>query len=333
MPAPNMTPLAPSMLAVVVSGALAGANGADAADVGARALAAGCRSCHQPGEATIPSLDGKSREALAGKLRAYREGSLAGTVMPQLAKGYTDVELDAIARYFELPSGRENECLTTRSAAQLPRMSVNAIRRRLLRAAAALPAFGVAGFVWTGGRGTRAGSSSSTEVSAARRRAARGSGGDAIDVTLVERDGIRVVPVVEPGSRGRRSPRAIPYHRWPGSASRSSTTMRWPSTPAAGASSSPAAPTRLPPVGPVPRHRLLLRPHRRPARRRTAHVAARLASRSANDSPAPPARGHAHGAYSRSRSRERRTVSAGGRTSAPARQPAIFSAGSHAARC
>jgi len=100
MPASNMTPLAPWMLAVVVTGALAGANGADAADVGARALAAGCRSCHQPGESTIPSLDGKSREALAGKLRAYREGSLAGTVMPQLAKGYTDAELDAIARYF-----------------------------------------------------------------------------------------------------------------------------------------------------------------------------------------------------------------------------------------
>jgi cytochrome c553 len=46
MPASNMTPLAPWMLAVVVTGAL------------------------------------------------------AGTVMPQLAKGYTDAELDAIARYF-----------------------------------------------------------------------------------------------------------------------------------------------------------------------------------------------------------------------------------------
>jgi cytochrome c553 len=31
-------------------------------------------------------------------LRGYRDGSRAGTVMPEIAKGYSDAELDAIAR-------------------------------------------------------------------------------------------------------------------------------------------------------------------------------------------------------------------------------------------
>jgi cytochrome c553 len=45
-------------------------------------------------------LQGQSRNALVAKLRGFREGSRAGTVMPQLAKGYSDAELEEIARYF-----------------------------------------------------------------------------------------------------------------------------------------------------------------------------------------------------------------------------------------
>jgi len=65
----------------------------------ARALVAGCRSCHQASATNIPSLDGQSRESLVDKLRAFRTGSLPATVMPELVKGYTDAEIEAMAAY------------------------------------------------------------------------------------------------------------------------------------------------------------------------------------------------------------------------------------------
>jgi sulfide dehydrogenase cytochrome subunit len=64
----------------------------------ARALAAGCRSCHQ-GDTVIPPLDDQARDALLGKLRGFRDGTLPGTVMPELVKGYTAAQLEAIAGY------------------------------------------------------------------------------------------------------------------------------------------------------------------------------------------------------------------------------------------
>jgi cytochrome c553 len=88
------------MGAAIVALLIACASSVAAADDGARALAAGCRSCHQPGESVIAALDGQTRETLTAKLRAFRDGALSGTVMPQLAKGYTDAQLEAIARYF-----------------------------------------------------------------------------------------------------------------------------------------------------------------------------------------------------------------------------------------
>lgn len=94
----QLTKLVVPMLAALVAAMLAGPRVAGAADLDARALAASCRSCHQPGESVIPSLDGQSYATLVATLRGYRDGSRAGTVMPELAKGYSDAELDAIAR-------------------------------------------------------------------------------------------------------------------------------------------------------------------------------------------------------------------------------------------
>jgi cytochrome c553 len=70
------------------------------ADQSARALAAGCQSCHQIVDRGLPTLHGQTRAALADKFRAFRDGRQAGTVMPQLAKGYTDAQVDAIAAWF-----------------------------------------------------------------------------------------------------------------------------------------------------------------------------------------------------------------------------------------
>jgi cytochrome c553 len=87
-------------VAWTVAACAAWAGPAGAADASARALAAGCESCHQSGERAIPTLAGQSRAALAAKLRAFRDGAQAGTIMPQLAKGYTDAQIDAVAGYF-----------------------------------------------------------------------------------------------------------------------------------------------------------------------------------------------------------------------------------------
>ena len=95
----QLTKFAVPMLATIVVATLPSARVADAADIDARGLAATCRSCHQSGESVIPSLDGQSYATLAAKLRGYRDGSRIGTVMPELAKGYTEAELDEIARH------------------------------------------------------------------------------------------------------------------------------------------------------------------------------------------------------------------------------------------
>jgi cytochrome c553 len=79
---------------------IAGSTIADAAGIDTRAIAAGCASCHQPAQRMPPPLEGEARAPLAAALRAFRDGTRPGTVMPQLAKGYTPAQLDAVAAYF-----------------------------------------------------------------------------------------------------------------------------------------------------------------------------------------------------------------------------------------
>ena len=70
-----------------------------------RSLAATCAACHgtdgraAEGQA-MPGLAGLARERIAAELRAFREGNRPGTVMPQIAKGYSDQQIDALAAYF-----------------------------------------------------------------------------------------------------------------------------------------------------------------------------------------------------------------------------------------
>jgi len=70
-----------------------------------RNLAAGCAICHgtqgkpAPGAAVIP-LAGLPREHIASQMRAFRDGQRPATVMHQIAKGYTDAQIDAMAAWF-----------------------------------------------------------------------------------------------------------------------------------------------------------------------------------------------------------------------------------------
>lgn len=76
---------------------------ATAAGEDARGLAAGCAGCHGTNghaSAGMPVLAGHARGMLGQRMRAFRDGRAVGTVMPQLAKGYTDAEIDALDAWF-----------------------------------------------------------------------------------------------------------------------------------------------------------------------------------------------------------------------------------------
>jgi cytochrome c553 len=46
------------------------------------------------------SLAGLPREHIASQMRAFRDGQRPATVMHQIAKGYTDQQIDALAAFF-----------------------------------------------------------------------------------------------------------------------------------------------------------------------------------------------------------------------------------------
>ncbi len=69
----------------------------------ARNLAATCTSCHGTNgvsQGEIKSLAAVPKADIVNKLRDFKSGRESGTVMPQLAKGYTDEQIDLIADWF-----------------------------------------------------------------------------------------------------------------------------------------------------------------------------------------------------------------------------------------
>ena len=70
----------------------------------ARSLAATCASCHgtegRSATKEVASLAGLPREHIAGQMKAFRDGSRPATVMHQIAKGYSDQQIELIADYF-----------------------------------------------------------------------------------------------------------------------------------------------------------------------------------------------------------------------------------------
>jgi sulfide dehydrogenase cytochrome subunit len=76
---------------------------ADAIPAGAR-LAATCTGCHGTNGATqgsaLPPLAGQPKEQLLASLKDFKAGKRPATIMIQLAKGYTDEQLEALASFF-----------------------------------------------------------------------------------------------------------------------------------------------------------------------------------------------------------------------------------------
>jgi cytochrome subunit of sulfide dehydrogenase len=68
-----------------------------------RNLAANCANCHGTNGksvAEVPSLAGVAANVTIQKMKDYRDGKVPATIMHQLAKGYTDEQIAAIADYF-----------------------------------------------------------------------------------------------------------------------------------------------------------------------------------------------------------------------------------------
>ena len=72
---------------------------------GVRAMAANCAAC--PGTdgrpvagSLVAALAGRAQEDIVGAMKAFKEGRRDATLMHQIAKGYSDAEIAAIAAYF-----------------------------------------------------------------------------------------------------------------------------------------------------------------------------------------------------------------------------------------
>ena len=88
-----------AMAAIAVVGVCPDAARAQNADP--RLLALSCAGCHGPdgrSPGTIPSINGRSQAAIAEALRGFRADRRPSTVMGRIAKGYSDAEIDAVAR-------------------------------------------------------------------------------------------------------------------------------------------------------------------------------------------------------------------------------------------
>jgi cytochrome c553 len=66
-------------------------------------LTATCANCHGTNGISaggaLPSLAGQSKDALVSSMKAFKVGTRQATIMHQIAKGYTDEQIESIAAY------------------------------------------------------------------------------------------------------------------------------------------------------------------------------------------------------------------------------------------
>ena len=89
-------------------GGLALASGAASAN--GQRLYATCAACHGTSGAgsgtTLPKLAGQPKEALIASMRAFKAGTRPATIMHQIAKGYTDEQIEQIAVFLAAAPAR-----------------------------------------------------------------------------------------------------------------------------------------------------------------------------------------------------------------------------------
>lgn len=88
---------------VAVAGAIATAGAGPAgAEPSGRTLALSCFSCHGPAGRSpdaIPGINGKSAAFIDSSMKAFRDGTRTATIMQRIARGYSDAEIAAMAKY------------------------------------------------------------------------------------------------------------------------------------------------------------------------------------------------------------------------------------------
>lgn len=99
-------------LRIVAAGLLAAAAAAQAQETHlGRDLAATCANCHGTnGQArgdSVAALAGMPAERLIQTFNAYKSGALPATIMHQIAKGYSDDQVKAIAAFFAAQPARK----------------------------------------------------------------------------------------------------------------------------------------------------------------------------------------------------------------------------------
>ena len=91
-------------IALLLLACAAGGAQAQQADAGvARAIAANCANCHGTNgvsQGGVPSLAGQSKPDLVRKMQDFKAGRTPSTIMTQLAKGYTDEQIELAATFF-----------------------------------------------------------------------------------------------------------------------------------------------------------------------------------------------------------------------------------------
>jgi cytochrome subunit of sulfide dehydrogenase len=89
---------------LVLAAALAAPAVASAQDTTGRNLAAGCAICHgtegRPVTKDVIPLAGLPRDHIVSQMKAFRDGKRTATVMHQIAKGYSDAQIDQLASWF-----------------------------------------------------------------------------------------------------------------------------------------------------------------------------------------------------------------------------------------
>jgi len=77
----------------------------DSASLRTKALAATCANCHGTegravDGASVPGLAGMPAIYLVDQLKTFKAGTRPATVMHQLAKGFSDAQIEQLAAYF-----------------------------------------------------------------------------------------------------------------------------------------------------------------------------------------------------------------------------------------
>ena len=94
-----------ALVALALAASTAHAIAQDAQRLRSRALAATCAQCHgTDGRAVdggaVPGLARMPAHYLIDQMNAFKSGARAGTVMPQLAKGYSEAQIAELAAWF-----------------------------------------------------------------------------------------------------------------------------------------------------------------------------------------------------------------------------------------